>query len=76
MYSDKKKNVANIPNEIEKATVLPAENAGMRKNCSGIIAWSFRRSQLRNETSNKAEPTIDPMITGSPQPSWFASISP
>ena len=30
--------MANIPSETENATVLPAENAGIRKNESGIIA--------------------------------------
>ena len=45
MYSDRKKNVANIPSETANATVLPAENAGIRKNRSGIIACGVCSSQ-------------------------------
>ena len=39
-----KKNVPNMPSEIENATVLPAENAGMRKKWSGIIGSRARFS--------------------------------
>ena len=45
MYNDRKKNVANIPSETANATVLPAENAGIRKNRSGIIACGVWSSQ-------------------------------
>ena len=44
MYRLKKKNVPNIPSESEKATALPAENAGIRKNSSGIIAFGVTYS--------------------------------
>ena len=37
MYRLRKKNVANMPSEMENATALPAEKAGILKNGSGII---------------------------------------
>ena len=77
MYSDRKKNVANMPSETENATVLPAENAGIRKKRSGIIACGLRGlpPEERGE-QERGRATSDPTISGSLQPFWFASISP
>ena len=45
MYSERKKKVANIPSDTANATVLPAENAGILKKRSGIIACWWWSSQ-------------------------------
>ena len=77
MYSERKKNVANMPSETEKATVLPAENDGIRKNASGIIGCGARCSQARNATEqDRRQATSEPTISGSLQPFVFASIRP
>ena len=75
MYSDMKKNVANMPNETLNATVAPAENAGMRKNRKGSIALGLWRSNSRNATARTAEATSVLTISGSLQPFSLASIS-
>src|SRR6266540_4660572 len=76
MYRLRKKNAANIPSEIEKATALPAENAGIEKNRSGIMGSGFRRYQTRNATLITPNRTNEDTMRGSPQPSWLASIRP
>ena len=67
--------MANMPREIENATRLPAENAGIRKKASGIMALGERDSQERNATARSAPPTNAEMMTGLPHPSWLASMS-
>ena len=74
MYNDMKKNVANMPNETLNATVAPAENAGMRKNRSGSIAFGLCRSYRRNDTVRTADATSMLTIRGSLQPFSLASI--
>ena len=56
MYRLRKKNVANMPSETENATRLPAENAGIRKNGSGIMACGLRGSQKRKPATSAAPP--------------------
>ena len=68
--------IENIPSETENATVLPAENAGIRKNDSGIIAFGLRCSHQKNAPRSTAEAVSEPTITGSDHPFWFASIRP
>ena len=65
----------NMPSEIENATRLPVENAGIRKNRSGIMACGLRCSHIRNAIARTTPPTSPATITGSLQPFWLASIS-
>ena len=76
MYRDMKKNVANMPSETLNATVLPAENDGILKNASGIIAFGLRLSNIRNAASSTPAATSEATISGSVQPRWLASMSP
>src|SRR6187455_2966046 len=76
MYNERKKNEANIPSETENATRFPAEKAGMRKNRRGIMGCGERSSHHRNETRRTPAPTSEPMISGSLQPRWLASMRP
>src|SRR5512132_2212629 len=76
MYRLRKKNAANIPSETENATALPAENAGILKNRSGIMPSGLRTSQARNAMPSKTDRTSADTISGSPHPSWLASMSP
>ena len=65
-----------MPSEIEKATVLPAENAGILKNRSGISALGVFSSHRRNATIRTTNNTSEAMILMSLQPSALASINP
>ena len=76
MYRLRKKNVANMPSEIENATALPAEKAGILKNDSGIIACGERDSHtMKPDDQDGRRRRARATMSGSLQPFWLASIS-
>ena len=74
MYRLRKKNVENMPSEMENATALPAEKAGILKNESGIIGCGERDSHTSRPTIRTAPPISVATMIGSLQPFWLASI--
>ncbi len=76
MYRLMKKKMPNIPKDTENATVLPALNAGTRKNDRGSIAWGARCSHASRATISAAPSPRLVRISGSLHPRSFASINP